>query len=42
MKILEQLWSNAISSNEIKKPSHSQYNDLLDTATKPRANSSPC
>ena len=32
MTILEQLWNNAISSNKVKKPSHPQYDELLNTA----------
>ena len=34
MKILEQLWNEALNSNKIKKPSHPQYNELLDAADK--------
>ena len=34
MKILEQFWNEALNSNKIKKPSHPQYNELLDAADK--------
>ena len=32
MTILEKLWNNAISSNEIKKPPYPHYDELLNTA----------
>ena len=32
MTIIEKLWNNAISSNEVKKPSHPRYDELLNTA----------
>lgn len=42
MKILEQLWNEALNSNKIKKPSHPQYNELLDAADKTEKSFSPC